>query len=272
MSVLSSLIDRSVGRKLVMGITGLFLVSFLFVHMSGNLLLFSDDGGLSFNEYTKFMTTNKVIKIMEWVLFAGFIAHIVYAAILTRQNNKARPTKYAYNKGASKSSNWFSRNMGLSGTIVLTFLVIHLTMFWGKYKFGDGTATISIEQAYQEAWKVKEDVTLNGINIAEGTYVDQKMYMDLKEANADLGTTVNAISMTEVVKASFSRWYIVAFYVLAMILIGMHLSHGFQSSFRSLGLVHKKYTPLIEKAGLGLAIVVPAVFAAMPVYYFFAYA
>ncbi|MEM6345879.1 MAG: succinate dehydrogenase cytochrome b subunit [Bacteroidota bacterium] len=272
MSVLSSFINRSVGRKLVMGITGLFLVSFLFVHMSGNLLLFSDDGGLSFNEYTKFMTTNKVIKIMEWVLFGGFIAHIVYAAILTRQNNKARPTKYAYNKNAGKSSTWFSRNMGLSGTVVLTFLVIHLVMFWGKYQFGDGTADVSIETVYQEAWKIKEDITISGITLAKGTYIDQKMYLDLKGANADLGTQVSAISMIEVVKASFSRWYIVAFYVLAMALIGMHLAHGFQSAFRSLGLVHKKYTPIIEKAGLGLAIVVPAIFAAMPVYYFFVYA
>ncbi|MEL6593892.1 MAG: succinate dehydrogenase cytochrome b subunit [Bacteroidota bacterium] len=272
MSTLSSLIDRSVGRKLVMGITGLFLVSFLFVHMSGNLLLFKSDGGLAFNEYTKFMTTNPLIRVAEWILFAGFIAHIIYAAILTRKNNQARPTKYAYNKNAGKSSSWFSRNMGLTGTVVLTFLVIHLTMFWGQYKFGDGTDTITLEQAYQEAWKIKEDVTLSGVSLEKGSYIDQTMYLTLKDKGADMGTTVSAVSMTEVVKKSFSNEFIVIFYVIAMLLIAMHLVHGFQSSFRSLGLVHKKYTPAIEKAGIGIAVVVPLIFAIMPVYYYIAHA
>lgn len=251
-----------------MGLTGLFLVSFLFVHMSGNLLLFKSDGGVAFNEYTRFMTTNGLIRILEWVLFGGFIVHIVYAAILTRQNKTARPDGYAY-KGKNGSSSWFSRNMGLTGTVVLAFLIVHLVMFWGRYKFGDGTQTITLTQAYEEAWKVKEDVRnpSGDLVLHSGSYVDFETLAMLEEEG--LGeANVAAISMTEVVKKSFSNPLIVIFYVLAMVLLAAHLNHGFQSAFRTLGLVHQKYTPIITQAGRLVAIVVPLVFASMPIYYF----
>lgn len=270
MSALATIFSRSVGQKLVMGLTGLFLVSFLLVHVSGNTLLFKDDGGVAFNEYTRFMTTNPIIRVMEWVLFAGFILHIAYAALLTRQNNKARPIKYAYKKGASKASSWFSRNMGLTGSIVMVFLVIHLVMFWGKYKFGEGTAQVTIQTAYTDAWKVKETVIgpNNQVLIESGGYVDYEKYQLLKEQGL-AQEKVSAISMTEVVKESFSNIFIVLFYVLAMGLLAFHLSHGFQSAFHTLGLVHKKYTPLVKGLGYVVAVVIPLVFALMPVYYYF---
>lgn len=255
-----------------MGLTGLFLVSFLFVHVSGNILLFKSDGGLAFNEYTRFMTTTSIIKILEWVLFGGFIAHIILAAVLTSNNNKARPEKYAFNKSQAASSNWFSRNMGLSGTIVLTFLILHLVMFWGKYKFGDGTQEITLTQAYEEAWKLKEPVLdSNGAMVLDkNSYVDYEVLGELRAMDLPK-EKYSAISMTEVVKASFSadRWYIVVFYVLALVLLAFHLSHGFQSAFRTLGFVHKKYTPAIMNIGTVIAVGVPIVFAAMPLFFLF---
>lgn len=269
MTSVSSMFSLSVGKKMIMGLTGLFLVSFLFVHLSGNLLLFKADGGVSFNEYTRFMTTNPIIRVMEWVLFAGFIFHIIYAAILTRQNRKARPVAYAYNGGKSGSSTWFSRNMGLSGSVILAFLIIHLVMFWGKYKFGDATTQVSIEEAYTMAYKVKQDIALgsNATLVESGTYVDLEEYLLLKENN-QTNQMVKGISMTEVVKASFGEWYIVIFYMLSMVLVAFHLNHGFQSSFRTLGLMHKKYTPLISKAGTAISIVLPLIFAAMPLVFY----
>lgn len=221
MATLATAFSRSVGRKMVMGLSGLFLVSFLFVHMSGNLLLFSSDGGVAFNQYTRFMTTNTVIRILEWVLFAGFIFHIVYAAIVTRQNRAARPERYAY-KGKDASSSWFSRNMGLSGTIVLAFLIIHLVMFWGRYKFGDATQTVTVTQAYEEAWKVKEDVrnASGDLLLHSGSYVDYETLEMLREKGAG-EAQVAAISMTEVVKKSFGNPLIVIFYVIAMVLLAM---------------------------------------------------
>ena len=268
MSSTVSLFSQSIGRKLVMGITGLFLVSFLFVHMSGNLLLFKGDGGVAFNEYTKFMTTNPVVGVLEWVLFGGFIVHIIYAAVLTRQNRIARPTGYKAPGGKAKSSSWFSRNMGLSGSIVLIFLIVHLVMFWGFYHFGQGE-NVSVDQAYKEVWKVTQvEAVQNSLGetvVEPGSYLDREGLELLKEKGV---TEVKGISMTEVVKNSFSLWYVVLLYVVAMGLLSMHLNHGFQSAFRTLGLAHRKYTPFVMKAGTAIAIVVPLVFAVMPIYYF----
>ena len=272
MSKKNTLLKSSVGKKLVMALSGLFLVSFLLVHMSGNLLLFKNDGGTAFNEYTKFMTTNPLIKVAEWILFGGFLAHIVYAAILSRKNNQARPVKYAYKKGQSGSSSWVSRNMGWTGSIFFVYLIVHLVMFWGFYKFGDGIEGVSIEQAYTQSWKIKEKIGPytnpfnQQVSIEKGSYLDKDSYQLLKENNV---TTVKALSMTEVVKTSFKQWYIVLFYVIAMFLLALHLRHGFQSAFRSLGLVHKKYTPAIQLVGTLIAVVVPTIFALMPVWYFF---
>lgn len=268
MSSLSSIFSSTIGRKLIMGLTGLFLVSFLLVHLSGNVLLFKSDGGTAFNQYTRFMTTNSVIRIMEWVLFAGFIIHIIYAAVLTSKNREARPQDYAYKQKNSSNSTWFSRNMGLTGSIVLLFLVVHLAMFWGKYKFGGATDEVTLLQAYEQSWKVKESITVGGVAFEANQYVDFEELSKL-DPSLQTQTKVQAISMTEVVKASFSQWYIVLFYLISMVLIAFHLNHGFQSGFRTLGLVHPKYTPLVQKLGTAFAVVVPLVFGLMPIWYFF---
>ena len=91
----SNFIQSSLGKKLLMGLTGLFLISFLLIHCLLNSFIFFNDGGLMFNEGAKFMAKNPIIRIMEYVLFAGLILHCVQALILTMQNNKARPVKYA---------------------------------------------------------------------------------------------------------------------------------------------------------------------------------
>ncbi|MGB0525534.1 MAG: succinate dehydrogenase cytochrome b subunit [Flammeovirgaceae bacterium] len=135
MSWLTNALTSSIGRKLIMSLTGLFLISFLVVHLSGNIsLLFKDR--TTFNAYTAFMSTHWTIRIMEVGLVLGFVLHIANAVILTRKNRGARPVKYAYEK-ASANSSWFSRNMGLTGFIILLFLLLHLYQFWFSYKFGE---------------------------------------------------------------------------------------------------------------------------------------
>lgn len=254
-----------------MGLSGLFLVSFLFVHVGGNSLLFIADGGVAFNEFVQFMTSNPLIKVLEYVLAAGFLIHIVYAFILTAQNRKARPVRYAYSKPSG--STWFSRNMFLTGAIVLAFLAIHITMFYGRYHFAgtsDSVAeTVSMEKAYTHSYKILEEVR-NGdqVLLESESYLTSEKYQLVKEAGLS-DAMVTGISMTNVVKASFSIWYIVVFYVIAMVFLAFHLTHGFQSSFRTVGFVHKKYTPLIQAAGYLIAVVVPFVFAMMPVVFFF---
>ena len=134
MSWFVRMLTSSLGRKYVMAVTGLFLCSFLIIHLSGNLLTLIPDGGLSFNSFTYFMEHMIVVRILEVVLFAGFIVHIIQALLLTLKNRKARPVRYAQFAG-NKNSSWISRNMGILGTIILIFLIIHLRDFFYDIKF-----------------------------------------------------------------------------------------------------------------------------------------
>ncbi|EHQ29056.1 succinate dehydrogenase cytochrome b subunit [Mucilaginibacter paludis] len=122
--------------KLVMSLTGLFLCFFLIIHLLGNLqlLLPAAQAKLQFNWYSNLLAGNMLIKIISWVLLASIIAHAVYALLITRHNTKANGTKYVYDK-RDAASKWNSRNMGLLGTIILLFLVIHFKDFWYQYDF-----------------------------------------------------------------------------------------------------------------------------------------
>ncbi|WP_342329736.1 succinate dehydrogenase cytochrome b subunit [Pedobacter sp. FW305-3-2-15-E-R2A2] len=126
--------SSSIGKKLIMGITGLFLISFLAVHCFINALIFVNDGGLTFNVGAHFMATNWLIRAMEVVLMAGLLAHIIQGLRLVFQNQAARPVKYAVTNGAANSK-WYSRSMGLLGTILLIFLIVHLSDFWVVSRF-----------------------------------------------------------------------------------------------------------------------------------------
>jgi succinate dehydrogenase / fumarate reductase cytochrome b subunit len=143
----------SVGRKIVMALTGLFLFIFLLEHLFGNLLLYKMDGGESFNEYGEFLVGNIIIRIIEYFLFAGFIIHIIDALSLTLSNRKARPVGYAVSQ-SSQNSSWFSRNMGLTGSIIFVFLVIHLRTFFFPHRFGAPETSMAYDVAYafQSNW------------------------------------------------------------------------------------------------------------------------
>lgn len=141
---MSKFFTATIGRKFIMSISGLFLVLYIAIHLSVNLLLIFDDSGKLFNIAADFMTTNPFIKIMEPVLAIGFLVHITWGFLLEYKNWRARPIKYeAKNPGASSS--WTSRNMIVIGIIILVFLVIHLGDFFWKIKFSPETiADVSI--------------------------------------------------------------------------------------------------------------------------------
>jgi succinate dehydrogenase / fumarate reductase cytochrome b subunit len=223
MKWLIDLFSSSIGRKVVMALTGLFIILFLTVHLIGNLQLLKNDGGEAFNVYAYFMTHNPLIKMVSYVNYAFFLFHIGWAILLTRKNKEARgPEGYAIK---TKSSIWSSRNMGILGTIILAFLIIHMRQFWGEMHFG--------------AMPMK-------------TYQDHEV--------KDLYT---------VVAAAFHEWWYVAGYCLAMAAIAFHLWHGFESAFQTLGLNHMKYNPVISFVGKTFSVVVPALFAWIPVAMFF---
>ncbi len=129
MNWFNEFITSSIGKKLLMALTGVFLISFLIVHCSINALIFINDDGQTFTHWAHFMGTNPVIRIIEIVLIIGFILHIVQSFILWRQNRKARPVAYAYVK-QSKNVTWYSKSMTLLGTLILLFLVVHTSSFW----------------------------------------------------------------------------------------------------------------------------------------------
>ena len=118
----------SVGKKLVMSFTGIFLILFLVVHVGLNACIWANDGGTMFNAGAHFMGANIVPRILEIGLFAGLILHIIQGLMLELSNRSKRGIDYAVSY--SKGSKWYSRSMGLLGTIVLLFLILHLYNFW----------------------------------------------------------------------------------------------------------------------------------------------
>jgi succinate dehydrogenase / fumarate reductase cytochrome b subunit len=119
----------SIGKKLVMAITGISLILFLIVHATVNGMVFFNDNGETFNFYAHFLSHNWLMRLAEVGLFVGLILHIIQGLMLWSQNNSKRPVKYAINPG-NATSKWYSRSMGILGSLLLIFLVIHLSHFW----------------------------------------------------------------------------------------------------------------------------------------------
>jgi succinate dehydrogenase / fumarate reductase cytochrome b subunit len=222
MNWFSRLLTSTLGRKVMMAITGLFLILFLVVHLIGNLQLLKHDQGEAFNIYAKFMTSNPLIKVISYVNYAAILVHVAWAFMLTKINRDARgPVGYAVSRN---SSAWTSRNMGILGSLIFIFLVIHLRTFWAQMHWG---------------------------NLDMATY-EGKPYKDL----------------FKLVDEAYSSLSYVALYVVSMCVLAFHLWHGFASAFQTLGLNHLKYNPLIKFVGRAFAIIVPALFALIPIWMF----
>ncbi|RQO31866.1 succinate dehydrogenase [Taibaiella sp. KBW10] len=157
---MKKIFTSSIGKKLVMGFTGVFLISFLIVHCYINALVFLPNGIEKYLAAGHFMGTNFIVRTMEVGLMAGIILHIVQGLMLTVQNRSKRPVAYNVAPG-NKSSKWYSRSMGLLGTLILLFLVLHLTHFWmpNRYEqhFGTGheiNLYEKMELVFQNPWIV----------------------------------------------------------------------------------------------------------------------
>ncbi len=132
MKWLTTLFTSSLGRKLIMSLTGLFLCSFLVIHLLGNFQLLKGDDGVAFNDYAYFMTHFLPIKIVSFGLYAMILVHAILGIMLTIQNKKAKGKTYA--KSGTTNVSWASKNMGLLGTLILAFIFIHMGDFWFKMK------------------------------------------------------------------------------------------------------------------------------------------
>jgi succinate dehydrogenase / fumarate reductase cytochrome b subunit len=144
--------QSTIQYKLAMAGTGLFLCFFLVIHLLGNLqlLLPASEAREQFNWYSHLLAGNMLIKIISWVLLLSIIAHAVYALILAFKTKRANGTPYVYDKRPAVSP-WNSRNMGLLGTVILLFLVIHLKDFW---YVADFTEMAVDKQGYKDMYAV----------------------------------------------------------------------------------------------------------------------
>lgn len=222
-------IASSIGQKIIMSLTGLFLITFLLIHLIGNLQLISDDGGQAFNEYAYFMTHNPLIKTISYGLYFFILLHAFQGIALWRRNKSSRgDVGYAVKKNrvAGDNSRVSSVYMGALGTVILIFILIHMYQFWLQMKMGQ---TLMVSYAGGE--EVKDLYTL--------------------------------------VAAAFANPLYVVFYVVCMIFVAFHLWHGFQSAFQTLGLNHPKWTPLIKVVGKFYSVLVPLGFAIIPIYMYF---
>lgn len=217
----SAIFTSSIGKKFLMALTGLFLISFLVIHASINSMIWFNDGGETFKHWGHFMGSNPIIRFLEIGLVAGFLVHIVDGLLLWKANYNARPVKYAYNKPNDNSS-WYSRSMGLLGSLLLIFLIIHCAHFWIPNRVSQGISN----------WEHGE--------------ID--LYAKMFEV--------------------FQNPFIVSVYVLGCVSLFWHLLHGFKSAFQSLGLNHAKYNSLISIVGTAFSIIVPLLFALMPISFY----
>ena len=222
---MSKFLTASIGRKFIMSVSGLFLMVFIALHLSINLLLIFDNTGERYNQGAECMTTNPFIKIMEPILALGFIVHIVWSFMREYQNWKARPVKYA-RKNMSGASSWASRNMLILGATVLVFLVIHILDFYVKIKI---------------TGEMPPEVLVNGEHMEDSyTLVSQ--------------TFINSIAKS-------------VLYIVGGILLALHLSHGFWSSFQTLGLNNKYWLRRWQVVAQIYAILIGLGYGAIPLYF-----
>ncbi len=223
MAVQSGFLGSSIAKKYWMSLTGLFLITFLIVHLIGNLLLLdlSPEGREAFNAYSAFMTSNPLIKVVSYVLYFSILFHSFEGLYLAYKNAQARPHKFKSYR--PRKAFWGSRNMSLLGTVILAFIVTHMLQFWYPMHWGP----IGTDGA----------------------------------GNKDLATVVVAVYTDG---AMGLMWVIL--YVISMAAIAFHLWHGFESSFQSLGITRAKYNPVLQGIGRTFSVVVPLLFAIIPVY------
>ena len=276
----SVLLKSSIAKKYWMAFTGLFLCLFLVGHLLGNLQLFAsgEEGRRAFNEYAYFMQHNPLIKVMSYVTYLSILFHAIDGILLAVQNKKARPVQYAVNNAASNSSS-ASRKMAVLGSIILIFIVTHMVNFWAKMHFG-GLNLHKVEISVPNAPKPQElyiTTNQNYIPVEQVEVRDETMFYN-KEVNIkigegykDLHSAVMAFFGKDAhgMKANPLAWLGVLLYTISMAVLSFHLMHGFAAAFQTLGLRHPRYTPIIANIGKAFSIVVPALFAIIPLYIFF---
>jgi succinate dehydrogenase / fumarate reductase, cytochrome b subunit len=222
----------AVGRKIVMALSGLFLISFLLVHVGLNSCIFYDlntpftdptDNGSMFNRAAHFMGNSLVIRIIEIGLFAGFLLHIIQGYAVEIKNRKMRSKGYKVALG-NRGSTWMSRSMAILGTLIFLYLIMHVSQFWVPSRITH---------------------TLEPVTYHDGAVETHNLFLKMYD--------------------TFQSPLIVIFYLIGVFALAFHLFHGFHSAFRSMGVHNKKYLAMLKTLGYGFTIIVCVLFALMPI-------
>ncbi len=216
MSRVAQALGTSIGRKLVVAVTGVLLLGFLVLHLAGNVLVFV--GPVAFNAYSHALVSNPLVYVAEAGLLALFVGHLVNGLLVTRRNRAARPIRYqvAAKAGHTSQKSLASTTMIASGLVVLVFVPLHLYTF----KFGPYYEAVGVP-GVRDLYRLVVEVFRDPVHVA---------------------------------------WY-----VLAMVVIGGHLWHGFGSAFESLGVASRR--PL-RRFGHLLAVILAGGFLLIPVVLF----
>ncbi len=208
MNWLTKTFSSSIGKKLLMAVTGLGFIGFLAGHLAGNLTIYG--GKDSFNSYAEHLhSLGPLVTVAEWGLLLFATIHVVSGLTLFLQNRAARPIRYKVKKNAGGRT-LGSATMPYTGILMLAFVIFHLINF----HFVDKTNT----------------------------------------------------TIYEIVSTSFANPVYVASYVVAMIIVAIHVSHGLWSAFQTIGASHQKYTPIIEIVGLAFSVIIGIGFGFIPIY------
>jgi succinate dehydrogenase / fumarate reductase cytochrome b subunit len=216
---MSGFLSSSIARKVAMALSALFLIIFLLIHLTVNITsLFGEN---VFNELSHFMGTNFLVQfLMQPILIFGVVFHFVMGFVLELKNRGSRSVKYVKYNGAANAS-WMSRNMVISGGVILAFIVLHFIDFWFP------------EMNHKYIEFLPEDPS--------------RYFGELQH--------------------KFTNPLRVGAYVIAFVLLALHLLHGFQSAFQSVGL--NKYTKCVKTLGKIYAIAIPAGFIIIALFHYF---
>ncbi len=206
MNWFSAALGSSVGKKLMMALTGLAFIGFLAAHLAGNLTIYG--GKAAFNGYAeKLQSLGPVLHLFRTGLIAFALVHVLTGLYLFLLNRKARPVGYQIHAAAGGKT-LSSRTMPYTGIIILAFVIFHLFHF---------------------------------------TFVDK-----------------SATTVFDLVAAAFNQPGYMLLYAALMIVVGLHVRHGFWSAFQTLGVNHPMYMPAVSAASIAAGIVVALGFGLLP--------
>lgn len=224
------LLNSSIGKKLVMSLSGLFLILFLVFHLSMNVAaVFS---GEAYNMICAFLGANWYAVAATMVLAAGVVVHFVYAFMLTLQNRKARGNdRYAIN-ARPKGVAWASQNMLVLGIIIVLFMVLHFAQFWYKMMFAELMGSHSVMMC-------------------------------------DGATALSPQDGAGFINYYFKgNICVTALYLVWYVALWFHLSHGFWSAIQTIGWNNTVWLKRLECASQVVATVICVTFAVITVIFY----